>query len=685
MLNLPPPPTIYSLSPSSGKQAGGDDITITGADFVAAQVTFGGKGATCTVAASATIITCKTPSNPAGIVDVIVETPVGTASSSFTYLPVPVIDNISPTDGPTTGDTEVTITGENLKDGTVTIGGLACPVSSSSVNQIVCKTPLWPWIVSSSGVDVFVITAGGTSNSLKFHFTETPTITGISPAEGLTSGGYNVTITGNYLGDGSLTFPGCNQIGVSATQVSCTVPAGSALVARRVDVFVTTTFGKSNTVQFNYKPPAPTITGISPSSGLTTGGDVMTITGNYLTYTSEAGTILATVSVDGLSCSNPSGTVNQIKCSIPAHTARGIVNLIASSAGGQAIASFTYYPPAPIISSISNDARGMSTGLYTVTIEGEYLTGATSVSFGGTAASSFTVLSDTQITCVVPAHAVGDVNVVVTTPTPGGGPSNNKTFTYFPPPPIISSITPLFGLTSVGKTVTISGSYLTGGTVKFGDTTATCAVTADTTITCTSPTVPEPAAGMVYVVVTSPYGSTLPTVFTSFNYYKTPVIDSILPVTGLVIGGESVTITGTGNLTGGTVTVGGVNCPVTSSSITSITCRTSAHAAGLVKAIVTTAAGSSNGLDFTYKYGKPSLSSITPNVGTKNTNVVIRGTNLTGGTVKIGGVIETACTLVSDSEITCTKLPTHSNGTVSVTVTNPDGVVSTETITFTYQ
>jgi len=51
-----------------------------------------------------------------------------------------------------------------------------------------------------------------------------------------------------------------------------------------------------------------------------------------------------------------------------------------------------------------------------VTITGTYLTGATAVSFGGTAASSFTVNSSTQVTAIVGTGSTGTVSVT----TPGG-------------------------------------------------------------------------------------------------------------------------------------------------------------------------------------------------------------------------------------------------------------------------
>ena len=79
----------------------------------------------------------------------------------------------------------------------------------------------------------------------------------------------------------------------------------------------------------------------------------------------------------------------------------------------------------PVISSLS-PTTGASTGGAAVTIAGTGLTGATSVKFGATAASSFHVNSDRQITATAPS-GTGAVNVTVTT---SAGSSTGGPFTY---------------------------------------------------------------------------------------------------------------------------------------------------------------------------------------------------------------------------------------------------------------
>ena len=67
-----------------------------------------------------------------------------------------------------------------------------------------------------------------------------------------------------------------------------------------------------------------------------------------------------------------------------------------------------------------------------MTITGTNLTGATAVSFGGTAATGVSVVNATTVNCTSPAHAAGTIDVTVT--TPGGtsattGTGNDYTYT----------------------------------------------------------------------------------------------------------------------------------------------------------------------------------------------------------------------------------------------------------------
>lgn len=62
-----------------------------------------------------------------------------------------------------------------------------------------------------------------------------------------------------------------------------------------------------------------------------------------------------------------------------------------------------------------------------VTLSGSDFTGTTAVTFGGTAATSFTVVNDQKLVAVSPAKTAGSVNVIVTNAT---GPSATHAVTY---------------------------------------------------------------------------------------------------------------------------------------------------------------------------------------------------------------------------------------------------------------
>lgn len=73
---------------------------------------------------------------------------------------------------------------------------------------------------------------------------------------------------------------------------------------------------------------------------------------------------------------------------------------------------FTYTPAGAVVTDVS-PTHGDLAGGTVVTLTGTGFTGATSVLFGSTEATDIVVASDTSLTCIAPAHAVGDVAVSV--------------------------------------------------------------------------------------------------------------------------------------------------------------------------------------------------------------------------------------------------------------------------------
>ena len=126
------------------------------------------------------------------------------------------------------------------------------------------------------------------------------------------------------------------------------------------------------------------------------------------------------------------------------------------------VAQWNVVIPAPTITTIVPSSGSTAGGGPPIQINGTNLNGTTSVTFGGTPGTSITVVSNTQVTVVVPAHAAGKVDVVVT--TPGGSATKVQGYEYKapPPPPTITSITPNHGPMAGGTNVTIQGGGLGG-------------------------------------------------------------------------------------------------------------------------------------------------------------------------------------------------------------------------------
>ena len=177
-----------------------------------------------------------------------------------------------------------------------------------------------------------------------------------------------------------------------------------------------------------------------------------------------------------------------------------------------------------------------------MTIAGSGFTGATAVSFGSTAATSFTVDSDTQITAVSPAGTAGAVDVTVTTPYGQSLPDGGGEFTYVAPGEV-TGVTPSAGPTAGGTTVTLTGSGFTGATaVRFGTAAAASfTVDSDTKITAVSP---PGAAGAVDVTVTTMSGSSPASPLDQFTYFGPPTVSALAPGSGPSRGGTEVLIQG---------------------------------------------------------------------------------------------------------------------------------------------
>jgi IPT/TIG domain/FG-GAP repeat len=185
-------PAVSSVSPNSGPASGGTAVTITGTGVTGASaVKFGSTAATSFTVNSATRITATSPAGSAGAVDVTVATAGGTSATGsadeFTYVAVPTVTAVSPSAGPLSGGTSVTISGTNFAGATAVEFGSTAATSyaTDSSTQITATSPAG----SAGSVDVTVTTVGGTSlagSADQFAYVA-PVVTGVGPSVGPSS------------------------------------------------------------------------------------------------------------------------------------------------------------------------------------------------------------------------------------------------------------------------------------------------------------------------------------------------------------------------------------------------------------------------------------------------------------------------------------------------------------------
>ncbi len=206
------PPKITGMLPTSGPTTGGAKVFIFGDHLTGATaVTFGSTSAASFSVIPITTgayIEATTKSHALGSVKVQVTTPGGTATSAgdYTFEGSPVITQLTPTTGPTTGGTRVTITGTSLIGASAVKFGTT-PATSFTVTSLTKITATTKSHAAGS-VTVSVTTPRGTATSSgDFTFVSPPKITGMLPTSGPTTGGAKVFIFGDHLtGATAVTF-----------------------------------------------------------------------------------------------------------------------------------------------------------------------------------------------------------------------------------------------------------------------------------------------------------------------------------------------------------------------------------------------------------------------------------------------------------------------------------------------
>ena len=626
--------------------------------------------------------------------------------------PLPTVVSISPDNGVNTAPVGIAnLAGSNFLPGanvTLTKSGqpniTAWPVNVPTPGQITCTLDItgaatgdWDVVVTNTDGQSAVLPGG-----FRVRYPE-PTVSGITPGTGKNDNiigitdlagtgfmpGANVTLT--RTGQPNITTIN-GPIVESPTQILCFFDLNGKAVGAW-NVVVTNTDGQSGILPNGfivYYPEAPTVTGISPPTGVNTGLVPASITG---TGFHDGATVVLNrgaedITGSGVFVSSPTSLSCVFNLSgRPA----GTWNVIVMNDDGQSgilSDAFTVTNPAPTVTSV-DPSTGLNTGPFTISnITGTgFLSGAQVklVKAGETdlIAGSVTVESGTRINCTVDlaGKAAGEWDVVVTNTDSQSG-TLPAGFTIENPAPVVSSIDPAQGQ-NTGPVVidALRGSnFLEGAGINLtrtGETpipgTGVVRVNA-TALTCTFDLAGK-AAGGWNVVVTNPDGKSdqLDGAFSITN--APPTVTGIVPSSGPNDNDIGImNLSGTGFLDGASVKLSRageldiVATGVVVDSPTKIMCffDLNAKKVGSWDVVVTNTDTQSGTLPggFTIFYpAAPAITGITPSYGTNTGSVTI--TNLSGSGFQPGAAV--VLTLDGEPNITATDVVVANTNMITCT------------------
>ncbi|XP_078076002.1 hepatocyte growth factor receptor [Mustelus asterias] len=237
------PPVISEVSPLTAPFEGGTRLSICGKDFGALKA---GKISAKMIAIEVGNATCKLEANKSNknrllctleavnatqdynpvYINLTLNRSLSTQMHGFHFVN-PAITHISPTHGPKSGGTLLTLTGKYLNSGSrrqVFIGGKVCDLKSVSETKIECSTPAHTLLLTHSVV--LKIDSAVREVNDSFTCVENPSIRNIYPVWSFRSGGSTVTVKGI-----NLNFVQSPQMVITVQQI----PKAFQVTCRHVD------------------------------------------------------------------------------------------------------------------------------------------------------------------------------------------------------------------------------------------------------------------------------------------------------------------------------------------------------------------------------------------------------------------------------------------------------------------
>ena len=597
----PERPTVTGFAPTSGLV--GTRVTVTGTGFSTTPsddlVSFGVATA-ATLTATATALEVLVPDGAVTApITVVVNGRSATSAEVFTVVPpnpVPVVNAVTP-DFLTAGVPEATlvIAGSGFVE-LSTVMFDETPLLTRFVGTGRLEADVPEALLETAGLHTIAVVTpgpgGGSSNGRALSVgNPAPVLSSSDPAQVMAgSPTFTLSATGaGFVPGTQLSVNGSPRTTsvVSATELSVSIPASDVAAAATLALTATNPGpggGTSEALLFvvGSAPPGPVITALSPASVAAGSGPVtLTVHG---TGFDPASVVLLGGSARATTYVGATRLTAALDASDVQSAGSLVVTVTTPPPGGGTSSGFAFTvvapSPEPSLASLSPSSVTAGSSAFTLTVTGTGFVPSTVVSVGGVAKAT-TFASSTQLTAALSSADVasaGQLAVTATTPSPGGGTSGALTLTVQNPTPAIASLSPsTVQAASSAFSLVVNGSgFVASSAVKFDGADRTTHFVNGTQVTAdiAASDVASVSTHALTVVNPAPGGGTSgpATLTVTAAPNPTPTLTTLSPC-GKVAGTGAFTLTlsGTGFVSGTTATFNGTAVTVTFVSATQLT------------------------------------------------------------------------------------------------------------------
>jgi hypothetical protein len=690
---------VVSLSPNSGSLSGGTPVTVELSGTSPSNVISCRFGAAATPspatpsADSEAAVVCISPASTGSESDVVaveITTDGSLFSSSstlFAYSTQPTVFGLSPSSGPESGGTALTISGSNFVPSASIKCAFGDASTTTSAGRFVSTTTVTcasPANLAPGSHDVTLSFDGGATfyGSSNAPFTSYPAVTifDLLPSSGPKTGGTPVTVTGSNFEFSSLLkckFDNSvvSAVFVSSSEVICHSPAQDSLKHSAVSVTNNGLDFSEAPVTFEYAKPV-TVTSFSPLLGPKEGGTAVIVKGaNFGSTVGSVFCMFGSQLVEGVV-----NSVTEIACLAPPSSDSAVeLSIVTQDSATHSLPSaYTYHSSSEVFGVAPSS--GPSNLVHNVIATGANFVNSPSICCRLKDAPSISVsasfLSSSSVLCTIPSTSTSLSSKLATTLQVSNNCVDFESTSASPyeitEAAVYTSISPASGSVFGGTLVTVAGSnFVHSGSLKchFGSllTPVDARFVDANTIECVAPSNQVDGAGVVGFSLSSMGSLFFDDAGISFEYFSEDSgVVSVTPNAGLAVGGTSVMVEVVGAAAADIThcKFGDVAVPV--SSVASVNTVTCASPPSTSEDAVAVEISTNGGADFTtssvyFTYAStPTVFSISPSAGPADsggTVITVAGANFvpsTSITCEFGSSsLSSSARFVSSTTLTC--------------------------------